>query len=115
MDIVDFVDEVPGGLDRIHELADEVGGIELEAHMGRLAKALEQRFIAGGAGRNVQDLQARLPTNANLVFLAGRKVLLRVDADDLLHLRLERFSGSLPDIAPMGAALRACRQVQWPL
>src|SRR5450432_2007452 len=87
--VVDFVGEIAGGLNRVHELPDQVRGVELQSYVGAVLKALEKRFPADRSGTDVGSAGVGFPEDADLVFLAKREILLGVDFDDFVNLFLK--------------------------
>ena len=90
VDVVDLVGEIARGLHRVHELPDQVRGVELQADVGAVLERLEERLPTNRSGGDVRTAGIGLPQNAHLVFLAQRKIFLVVDADNLVHLFLQR-------------------------
>src|ERR1039458_3264245 len=89
MYVVNLIDEVARGLHRVHHLPRQVRGVHLQAHPRAVLERFEQRLPAYRTGGDVGSPRVGFPQDAHLVLFAHRKVILGVDLDDLIHLRLQ--------------------------
>src|SRR5215471_1505829 len=99
MHIVDLIGKIAGRLHGIHELPDEVRGVELQSDMRAVPEGLEERLPTYRTGRDVRPACIGLPEDAYLVLLAQGEILLVVDLHyfvDLLRQRAPAQCAALP-------------------